>query len=234
MRIVHAPLHGVSAKPRHLLKALRLGKGGVVGFSECYPKRLHYFLKLHPGWRMFCGDTNRIDARKRHVGWDVTLMVRRRHKVLSHGSFKAADEVKASLRVAPERWVVWVVILTPGGPLLVVGAHPHAVPTPGTARARGYAGEWDLIEALIERKRKRWPGLRVVLLGDFNHRDNGGPLTPATSLRRLGMTWHSRGLDWIAWAGLKLAGGVLVISPHDDGQDHPWLVADLIPTSTKE
>lgn len=225
LRVVHAPLHGPSARREHLRHALRLGRGGVVAFSEAY--FVQKYLKHRPGWRRLTGTTDRVDARGRHVGWDVTLMVRRWRRVLDHGAFKAADEIPACLKIAPERWVVWAVLGPPLSPVLVVAAHPHAAPKPGTPRGAAYAREWELIEAFIDAKREEYPELRVVLPGDLNYGDHGGPLSPEHTFRRLGMSHHAVGLDWIAWSGLQLRAHVRIVPAPDNGQDHPWLVADF-------
>lgn len=224
LRVVHAPLHGTTAKVSALRKALTLGKRGVVAFSEAYRPAVHAFLLAYPRWKAIYGDTDYVDARKRHVGWDVTLMVHRHHKILESGSFKMSNEVEAALKVAPERWAVWALLGPVETPMLVLAMHPNAVPEPGTARGREYVKSFVKVEAFIKSMEAKHPGLAVTLLGDLNHRDDDSPLSPAAMLTRLGMKWRSVRLDWLA---RKNADQHNFQKITDNDQDHPWLLADL-------
>lgn len=227
MRIVHAALHGVDATRAEIDHALELGRNGIVEFSESYPAHVHDYLASRLDWHHFTGSGTRVDARGRHVAHDVSIMVHIGRPVLEHGSFKAASEVPASLKVAPDRWVVWTLLEIHGHRLLIVGVHPDAVPTPGTAREVEYVNEWNRVDSFVSAmRRSHGHDLRVLLLGDLNNRDAGEKDSPAEWLRTMHMSWESDGLDWIAWSKNMTVGPLTVIPPAQDGQDHPWLVAD--------
>lgn len=224
LRVVSAPLHGVTARLGALRKALKMAGRGVVVFSEAYPRRLHTFLLAYPRWKAIYADTDYVDDRRRHVGWDVTLMVHKRQELLDSGSFKVSDEVPASLKVAPERWAVWALIGPKDAAMLVLGMHPNAMPTPGSERARQYVKSFVKVEDFVRSMEDKYPGLSVSLVGDLNHRDNDDALSPAGMLKRLGMRWRSVQVNWTAWKGARLHNFQTV---NDNGQDHPWLLADL-------
>lgn len=80
-------------------------------------------------------------------------------------------------------------------------------------------------------------GRDVQVTGDFNWRlhdnDKGFHVwthSPKAMFDRLGLTYVTSGLDWMAWSkGIKRVGTTQVIPPgHEgNGSDHPWIVARL-------
>ena len=229
-RVVHAPCHAPSLQRKHIRRALALGADSVA-FSESYWRQK--YLATRPRWRRFTGSSKKRDSYGRHrpVARDVTILVRRKHKIIDHGSFKAASQ-STPLKIAPERWIVWVIYRVGGHngfPVLHVALHPHAAVQGawGTKRAAQYRREMRKLVALVRLQRIKHPGLRVTVTGDLNYHPTGPvrPWSPKDVFAKLGLSYTANGLDWIAWStDLDTVGAARAIPPRDNGQDHDWLV----------
>lgn len=229
-KVLHAPLHGVTATADDLAEALKR-KGVVsVAFSEAYPDRVSAYLRKRPFWRTTTGGP-RKDARGRAVERDVTILVRRYRKHLSGGVRKASN-ASEPFKIAPERFLAWTVDNVQGKPLATIALHPHASVKDawGSPRAAEYRKAMRALVRLVRELRALYGAdLDIVVLGDLNYPDiaDGRTWAPRQVFKRLGLSFVNEGVDWVAYSkGLALV-SKQIISRKANGQDHPWVEAEL-------
>ena len=224
-KILHAPLHGVSATRNELKRALRRG-AVTVGFSE--GSHTHGWLRTLPGWRLTAGNPKNLDARGRQVETDVLLLTRRSAtQHITSDTVKVADAA-APLKIAPPRYLSYTVDIVDGKPLAVVGMHAHAVVRNSwkTERAEEFRKSMHELELVIRGLREEFGNdLDIVFIGDLNYPNvtDGRYWVPARVFNRLRMKTFVRGVDYLAWSeGLERV-DVEVIPREVNGQDHPWI-----------
>lgn len=228
--VLHAPLHGASATKREIRRALRR-KGNVsVAFSEAW--RQSAWLGRQSKWRMTTGGTRNKDSRGRQVERDVVLMTRRYRKKIASGTERVANASKP-LKIAPERHLSYSIDNVHGRPLAVIAMHPHAAVRNAwdSDRAREYRKSMRRLHRLVVTLREtHGADLDIVIMGDLQYPDLNGDnkvWTPRYLFERLGMSWASKGIDWVAWSSGLRVEDVKVISKDANGQDHPWIEVEL-------
>lgn len=236
-RLLHAALHQPSFTDAIGERAYAV-KADFIDWTEC--KHAWPWMQAHPGnYQHFTAtggkvdghDPDRIDARKRPVGHDVVLSVRKDFKVIDHGYFFLAKEMDFNLKYHPERWGVWVVFEADGKTVLAIFGHPQ----PGATRNPKVAAEYLIGVRRLTRKlkalKKQYTPDLVISGGDLQLRSKVAKwIGPRLMFARLGMHYRNEGIDWLAWSkSWKRAGGhVLDLRKHFKGKlDHPWLVQTI-------
>lgn len=228
-KVLHAPLHGVSATNDQLRAALKRGARYVI-FTES--SRQYPWLSRRPLWRLITGGPKK-DARGRANARDISILLRRwRHKHLEHGTIKASD-ASTPLKIAPARYLSYTVDVVDGKPLAVIGIHPNAAVKDAwrSDRAVKYRESMKCLARLVGRLREKYgKDLDIVIDGDLNHPDEHPrrEWAPLYVARKLDLDYVNRGVDWILWSsGLKQVGEAVVIPERENGQDHPWIEVTL-------
>lgn len=218
MRVVIAPLHGPDATLSEAHRALNLGACSV-GYSEAY--HLIPYLRRRPWWRIAVGE---LGAHPRGAG-DVPVLVRRDHAVIERWAIQACDAAQP-LELAPARWITGFAYEHPLGVVEHINPHPNPyfAPRATLSLRKAYVENMDALEVRIRRSLNL--GRLPVVGGDLNmSRVHGMPYAPRELFDRLGLRTWSQGVVWIAYPRSLVLTGMRVLE--DNGQDHPWLVADF-------
>jgi hypothetical protein len=223
IRVANCPLHGPSWSAKVGRRALGLG-AGVVHFTEAY--KAIAWLRRRPLWKVYTGADGRVDARRRVVGHDDAIVVRRWIRVVEHGSKRAAAQIgrtAAAIKYHPERWLVWVVLKRRGRHILVIGLHPQ----PGNGHVA--LAEWTKHMKLAEELRadmleKYGEDLHVVELGDIQH----AGARPAAAFKRQGLVAEADGIIYMAHSPNlhELAHHGIPARALPAGNDHGWSYDD--------
>lgn len=226
--VMLAACHGPSLTRDHIRLAQQIANREHLhstGWSEAY-KRIP-FLKARPSWDCIVG-TSTTDVRRGPKDNPI-LVSKLRTKIHESGAFKACRSAQP-LRLAPERWITWVVYETDPDELLVlhVNIHPHPVVQTArrlSPRRLGHLRQMRRVERLVNRKRlEHGPDLHVVVTGDANSRSNWtAKYSPAQVFKRLGLSVYWHGILAVAHDP-RLTRSVRVVPKAKNGQDHPWLV----------
>jgi len=228
-KVLHAPLHGSSATKSELLRAVRRAAVVRVAFSEAYKHGPTLSRLL--SWRAVIGPPTPKDSRGRLVTRDVILMIKRGSKHVDSGVI-FGSAASSPLKIAPTRFITWSIDGVNGKPLAVIGLHPHAgVWTNWNSdRAVKYRRNMRRLEALVRLLRIRYGAdLDIVVMGDLNYPNvrDGRHRAPRQVFTRLGMSWVSNGVDWVAFSKTLRLVDSQIIPKGTNGQDHPWLEVEL-------
>ena len=223
LRIMHAPLHGVTATRDQIRHALSYDPCSV-SFSEAYPLSIFPFLTTRRVYPATVG--RRLDLRRMRGPHDTPILRRRHHTKVASFAYKAVD-ASLPLKIAPERWNTGVAYKHPWDVVGHITAHPNAGVTGldprRVDRVAKYVDQLVQLEASIRRWQER--EYLIVVTGDLNHAAGGESWAPEAMFRRLKLNTWRVGVDWIAWdKRLRLPENHRKIIT-DNGQDHPWLVA---------
>lgn len=227
--VMLAACHGPSLTDAHVQHAVDLANHHrlhAVDWTEAY-ERIGYVSRRHL-WDCIVG-RSRTD-RRRGPKDNPILVSKRRTRILESDAFKACNAA-FPLRLAPERWVTWVVLETHTGALVLnIAIHPHpAVQNASrfSRRVRGHFRQMKKVERLVARKRREHgPDLHVTITGDVNSTDSWtAKYAPATVFTRLGLDAYWHGILAVAFDRRLQLLGVDEIHTDENGQDHPWLIA---------
>lgn len=228
-KVLHAPLHGVSATYAQLRVALRREGATRVAFSEA--SRQSSWLKRRTRWRATMGDTHK-DPRGRMPARDAILMTRRKgHKNIESDSI-LISKASRPLKIAPERHLSYSVDEVDGELEAVIALHPNAAVKDAwdSDRAEKFRQSMEVLENLVIRLRRKYGAdLDIIILGDLNYPDVDDKRywTPRAVFERLNLSWTSKHIDWVAWSkGLTLVKRT-VIEKEENGQDHPWIEVEF-------
>lgn len=228
MKVLFAPLHGVTATHEQLDHAFELNPD-ILGSSEDYPRRVHDYLATKDAYRLRTGTSKFVDLRGRRTAWDSALLVKKEYPEVSHGSFVAA-RASTPFKIAPRRHIVWDLSLIDRHRVLAINTHTHArLGNANTDRWRKASKQMNRLEHFVRTMERRYPSVAVVVMGDFNYAPNGPnrPNNPKNTFARLGMDWIYSEQSWIAW-NMKFLATYKKVHPRKEvGQDHTWIEVDL-------
>lgn len=228
--VLHAPLHGPSAKkhPAMLRKAIRDVGADSVGPTEAYgclpelAKMSEYRTVMERGG----ADTRRGQK-------DNPILVRSRLRSLGSGQVFGCD-ASEPVKIAPERWFTYSVVQVPRiGDVMHLTMHPHAVvqskdtglilPVP---RGREFTNMMLRFDSILTWAEKM--GWAIVVTADFNFRDHGTAAnSPYRIMRRHNLDVVSVGLDGVG-SSKRLKMDVSRVSRPDGISNHPWLRARAV------
>lgn len=225
LTILHAACHGPSLVPARIRQACQRYDADSIEWTEAYKR--NPYLRTRLRFRMIVGKSK---TDKRRGAKDNPILVRRTHKLVASGAVRACGP-SHPVKIAPERWITWAIYDHPLGRVAHYAAHPNAAVASAwdSDRAAKYRQQMQALAQLVEDNRTRYHVDHDVISGDLNYHE-GDPVrdwTPKDLFKRLGMTYWCEHLDWIAWTeGLRLD-RKRIIGTHENGQDHPWLLATL-------
>lgn len=229
LRIMHAPLHGVSATPQQLRRALSFDPCSV-SFSESYPLTIFPFLIARPSYPATVG--KKASLRPLRGPHDTPILRRRHHRKIDSFAYKAVDS-SIPIKIAPERWNTGVAYRHSWGRIGHITAHPNAVVQGLDPRKVDRVAKYVDQMTKLEKSIREWQrlGYWVVVTGDLNHHEGGAPWGPEAMFSRLNMRTWRVGVDWIAYDHRLWLPEDRRLIITDNGQDHPWMVATFRRTS---
>lgn len=212
--------------PRKAVRALVRTGADSIGINE--GMRVLPFLRLRPRYRVIVGEGGRSVR-----GFnDTPILTRKSLTSLGSGAFQVSEEVPASSRVAPDRWITVSCFRHRVGNVAHVNLHPNAAVQgrdDEVPRVREYAESMASLDRLLTFLSAE--GFLPVVTGDVNYRPE--PMgrrwehSPYEVFAKHKLAHQNEGLDVVAWTReLRLARKVVL---HRDrtGSDHPGIVAYL-------
>lgn len=229
MKWLHAPGHVRDLGPNVVKFAENLHPL-VIDWSEAYYNigdiRTHA-----PSYHHFVGPVVRYDSRKRPVGHDVVISVRKDADIKHTESFFISGEVRRLIKYFPERHGKAVVFNHLGVVYLITAWHPHPVPFKFVKmvlpKYRRGVGRVQKKQRELEEQFK--PDV-VLNGGDLQTGPGKRWAHPNQFAKRNGMRWHNKKIDWQMWKG-KVARFVsfVTLDPRKINRnlDHPWTMLTL-------
>lgn len=201
LTIGHANIHnskqGVKVASRSGADSFGINEGG----------RRIGMLRALSRYREFHGAGGKADAPHRG-GPSSPIITRKNLPSLGTLALQVSEQVNASLRVAPDRWITVSCFEHGVGPVAHVNIHPNAA-VKGLSMKNDRVAEYDEFMRSLNRLISflKAEGFHVVVTGDYNLARSGktGALTPYQVFDGHGMRVKTIGIDGIAWTtGLTL------------------------------